>query len=135
LGVVAFQCLTGKVTFDGEDSFSIGYKHIMEEVPTPELESREQRELFDIIRTMMAKNAAERFQDAHHLGRVLEGKAPVPAAPMASAPTVSMRAAPTTMSQAHPVTSPTTPTTPMPRTDMRPSIGRVQQKKKRSGAL
>jgi hypothetical protein len=107
----------------------------MEEVPTPELESREQRDLFDIIRTMMAKNAAERFQDAEHLGKVLEGKAPVPAAPLGSAPTVAMRAAPTTMAQAHPqVTSPTTPTTPMPRTDLRPPV-RIEQKKKRSGAL
>ncbi len=30
LGVVAYQCLAGVVPFDGEDSFSIGYKHIME---------------------------------------------------------------------------------------------------------
>src|SRR5436190_3616690 len=29
LGVVAYQCLTGSVPFDGEDSFSIGYKHLM----------------------------------------------------------------------------------------------------------
>ncbi|HSD30712.1 MAG TPA: serine/threonine-protein kinase, partial [Gemmatimonadales bacterium] len=33
LGVVAYQCLTGLVPYDGEDSFSIGYKHIMEELP------------------------------------------------------------------------------------------------------
>src|SRR5947209_16773338 len=39
LGVVAFESLTGSVPFDGEDSFSIGYKHIMEEVPTPPLET------------------------------------------------------------------------------------------------
>ncbi|OYV99361.1 MAG: hypothetical protein B7X11_05450, partial [Acidobacteria bacterium 37-65-4] len=39
LGVVAYQCLTGHVPFDGEDSFSIGYKHIMEELPTPPLET------------------------------------------------------------------------------------------------
>src|SRR2546422_7118148 len=43
LGVVAYQCLTARVPFDGEDSFSIGYKHIMEELPTPPLESYEQR--------------------------------------------------------------------------------------------
>src|SRR6185503_900200 len=41
LGVVAYQCLTGKVPFDGEDSFSIGYKHIMEELPMPPLENPE----------------------------------------------------------------------------------------------
>ena len=33
LGVVAYQCLTGTVPYDGEDSFSIGYKHITEPVP------------------------------------------------------------------------------------------------------
>src|SRR6266550_3681809 len=33
LGVVAYQCLTGTVPYDGEDSFSIGYKHITEPIP------------------------------------------------------------------------------------------------------
>jgi serine/threonine-protein kinase len=41
LGVVGYQCLTGSVPFDGEDSFSIGYKHIMEEIPTPPLDNGE----------------------------------------------------------------------------------------------
>src|SRR5205814_5736731 len=64
LGVVAYQCLTGKVPFDGEDSFSIGYKHIMEEVPTPPLESVDRRELFEVVRKMMAKSPEDRFQSA-----------------------------------------------------------------------
>jgi serine/threonine protein kinase len=72
LGVVAYQCLTGGVPFDGEDSFSIGYKHIMEEVPTPPLESPEKRQLFEIIRKMMAKTPAQRFQNADELVSVLE---------------------------------------------------------------
>jgi serine/threonine-protein kinase len=72
LGVVAYQCLTGGVPFDGEDSFSIGYKHIMEEVPTPPLENPEKRQLFDIIRKMMAKTPAQRFQNADELVSVLE---------------------------------------------------------------
>ena len=55
LGVVGYQCLTGHVPFDGEDSFSIGYKHIMEELPTPPLETAEQRDLFAIIQKMMSK--------------------------------------------------------------------------------
>jgi serine/threonine-protein kinase len=46
LGVVAYQCLTGSVPYDGEDSFSIGYKHIMEELATPPLDSRDKRDLF-----------------------------------------------------------------------------------------
>src|SRR5207245_2124405 len=73
LGVVAYQCLTGGVPFDGEDSFSIGYKHIMEEIPTPPLENPEQRQLFEIVRKMMAKTPAQRFQNADELISVLEG--------------------------------------------------------------
>jgi predicted Ser/Thr protein kinase len=73
LGVVAYQCLTGGVPFDGEDSFSIGYKHIMEEIPAPPLESPEKRHLFEIIRKMMAKLPEQRFQNADELIGVLEG--------------------------------------------------------------
>ena len=73
LGVVGYQCLTGRVPFDGEDSFSIGYKHIMEELPTPPLETTEQRELFAIIQRMMAKNPEDRFQSAEELVADLEG--------------------------------------------------------------
>ena len=73
LGVVAYQCLTGTVPFDGEDSFSIGYKHIMEEIPAPPLENPEKRQLFEIIRKMMAKLPEQRFQNADELIGVLEG--------------------------------------------------------------
>ena len=69
LGVVAYQCLTGGVPFDGEDSFSIGYKHIMEEIPTPALDNPEKRQLF---RKMMAKTPGQRFQSADELVSVLE---------------------------------------------------------------
>src|SRR5216117_1675344 len=72
LGVVAYQCLTGGVPFDGEDSFSIGYKHIMEEIPTPALDNLEKRQLFEIVRKMMAKTPAQRFQNADELVNVLE---------------------------------------------------------------
>src|SRR5205823_13139986 len=57
----------------GEDSFSIGYKHIMEEIPTPALENPEKRQLFEIIRKMMAKLPQQRFQNADELIGVLEG--------------------------------------------------------------
>ena len=72
LGVVAYQCLTGGVPFDGEDSFSIGYKHIMEEIPTPPLENPEKRQLFEIVKKMMAKLPEQRFQNADELIGVLE---------------------------------------------------------------
>src|SRR5690349_22603077 len=87
LGVVAFQCLTGRVPFDGEDSFSIGYKHIMEEIPTPPLESVEQRTLFEVIKKMMAKSPDDRFQSADELVQSLEAGGGLAAVGLATAPT------------------------------------------------
>jgi len=72
LGVVAYVCLTGAVPFDGEDSFSIGYKHIMEPLPTPELASDEHRHIFEIVKKMMAKVPEERFQTAEQMVEAVE---------------------------------------------------------------
>jgi len=94
LGVVGYQCLTGHVPFDGEDSFSIGYKHIMEELPTPPLESAEQRDLFAIIQRMMAKKPDDRFQTAEDLVTSLEGSGGIAAAvsaDVATRPTEALR--------------------------------------------
>ncbi len=87
LGVVAYQCLTGHVPFDGEDSFSIGYKHIMEELPTPELETADQRDVFAIIQNMMAKKAEDRYQTAEDLVAALEGSGGVASAMMSDVAT------------------------------------------------
>src|SRR6266704_2999156 len=87
LGVVAYQCLAGSVPFDGEDSFAIGYKHIMEELPTPSLETPDKRSLFEIIRKMMAKSPDDRFQSADELVRVLEGAGGFAPLTLATAPT------------------------------------------------
>jgi serine/threonine-protein kinase len=87
LGVVGYQCLTGHVPFDGEDSFSIGYKHIMEELPVPALETAEQRELFAVIQKMMAKKADDRFQNAEELIAALETGSPLSMADMSTMPT------------------------------------------------
>jgi serine/threonine-protein kinase len=73
LGVVAYQCLTGQVPFDGEDAFSIGYKHIMEPLPAPNLVTTEERELYDVITHMLAKASNERFQVADEVVAVLQG--------------------------------------------------------------
>jgi serine/threonine protein kinase len=108
LGVVAYQCLTGMVPFDGEDSFSIGYKHIMEELPVPELHTEEQVELFEIIKKMMAKLPVERFQTADDLVEVLESGTGFVATGISSAQT---RAIP---SVGFPRLA-TAPTTPLPR--------------------
>jgi serine/threonine protein kinase len=108
LGVVAYQCLTGMVPFDGEDSFSIGYKHIMEELPVPEQLSDEQRDLFEIVRQMLGKTQDERFQTADDLADALESGAGYVATGLSSAQT---RAIP---SLAFPRLA-TAPTTPLPR--------------------
>jgi len=109
LGVVAYQCLTGSVPFDGEDSFSIGYKHIMEEVPLPPLETYDQRTLFEIVRKMMAKGPDDRFQGADELVNALEAGGGFAAVGLSTAPT---RAIPSLAG----VRLAGAPTTPIPRT-------------------
>jgi serine/threonine protein kinase len=79
LGVVAYQCLTGTVPYDGEDSFSIGYKHITEPVPTPQLITADERRLFEVIKRMMMKDPADRFQSCEELVASLHGQ-PIAAA-------------------------------------------------------
>jgi len=114
LGVVAYQCLTGSVPYDGEDSFSIGYKHIMEDIPTPPLDTTEQRDLFEVVRKMMAKAPDDRYQSAEELGKLLDGAGGFATVTLATAPT---RAIPSL--GAHLVGA---PTTPLPRaTSIRPA--------------
>jgi len=74
LGVVAYQALVGEVPYDGEDSFSIGYKHIMEPIPVPLLDTSEERRLFEIIKRLIMKDPLDRYQDADQLLKALEGQ-------------------------------------------------------------
>lgn len=132
LGVVAYQCLTGQVPFDAEDAFSIGYKHITEPLPTPPLRTAEQRELYEVIKRMMAKAPEDRFQTAEEVVAALEGRLPA----IAAQATVAMEAAETTVLPQGAVAAqvaarPSTPTTPMPR--QQPPA--VPVKKRRSGVL
>ena len=73
LGIVAYQCLTGQVPYDGEDSFSIGYKHIMEPIPTPQLSTGDERALFEVIKQMIMKDPHDRFQSSDELIASIEG--------------------------------------------------------------
>jgi len=114
LGVVAFQCLCGRVPFDGEDSFSIGYKHIMEEIPAPPLETYDQRTVFEIIRKMMAKVPDDRFQSADDLVQALEAGGGFAAVGLASAAT---KAIPSLAG----VRMAAAPTTPLPRVSAQPA--------------
>jgi serine/threonine protein kinase len=67
LGVVAYQCLIGAVPYDGEDSFSIGYKHITEPIPTPSLVTADERRIFEVIKRMLMKDPFDRFQSCEEL--------------------------------------------------------------------
>src|SRR5437016_3878610 len=87
LGVVAYQCLAGSVPFDGEDSFAIGHKHLLEELPTPPLETYDQRTVFELVRKMMAKSPDERFQSADDLVQALEAGGGFAAVGLATAAT------------------------------------------------
>src|SRR5690242_7503127 len=116
LGVVGYQSLTGRVPFDGEDSFSIGYKHIMEEIPTPPLETYDQRTVFEVIRKMMAKAPDERFQSADDLVQVLEAGGGLAAVGLATAATKAIPSlAGVRMASAL--------TTPLPRVSGEPGAG------------
>ena len=74
LGVVAYQCLTGTVPYDGEDSFSIGYKHITEPIPTPQLVTADERRIFEVIKRMLMKDPADRFQSCEELVASIQGQ-------------------------------------------------------------
>jgi serine/threonine protein kinase len=73
LGVVAYQCLTGTVPYDGEDSFSIGYKHITEPVPTPSLVTADERRIFEVIKRMLMKDPFDRYQSCEELIASFQG--------------------------------------------------------------
>ena len=74
LGVVAYQAFAGTVPYDGEDSFSIGYKHITEPVPIPQLITADERRLFEVIKRMLMKDPADRFQSCEELVVSLQGQ-------------------------------------------------------------
>src|ERR671910_433733 len=74
LGVVAYQALTGTVPYDGEDSFSIGYKHITEPVPTPQLITADERRIFEVIKRMLMKDPADRYQSCEELVASIQGQ-------------------------------------------------------------
>jgi hypothetical protein len=73
LGIVGYECLTGRTPFDGADAFAILMEHINAPLPRPELASPEARSLFAIVERMLAKDADDRFASAGDLIAVLGG--------------------------------------------------------------
>ena len=74
LGIVAYQAMVGEVPYDGEDSFAIGYKHIMEPIPVPLFDTSEERRLFEIVKRLIMKDPFDRFQTADDLLKALEAQ-------------------------------------------------------------
>lgn len=83
VGVLLFEMLTGRVPFDGDDGYVIGYRHVTEPPPTlasfgvfgrPQLEA--------VLARALAKEAGERYPDAHAMRAALRvrGIAPTPTA-------------------------------------------------------
>jgi serine/threonine-protein kinase len=124
LGVVAYQCLTGTVPYDGEDSFSIGYKHIMEPIPVPDLETADERRLFEIVRKMIQKVPGDRYQTCEEMVAALDGHQ------VAQAGTI--RGSGMTPP---PAGTPSQPTTPMPRAEApSPQSRRPLMRRQKSGS-
>ena len=107
LGVVAYQCLTGQVPFDGEDSFAIGYQHISDPLPQPQLLAADDRRLYETIKRMMMKDPLDRPQDCGELISILQAQ--LVAAPGSL---VSGDVAPTLPLQVTPTRRPGTPIPP-----------------------
>ena len=84
LGVVGYECLTGRTPFDAGDAFAILMDHINAPVPKPVLATTEARALYAVIERMLAKRPDDRFADADELLEALAGRMPVPAAPRAA---------------------------------------------------
>ncbi len=140
LGIVAYQALVGQVPYDGDDSFSIGYKHIMEPIPEPELHSADERQLFDVVKRMIAKDPTERFQSSDELVAALEG------GPVAGGATGAARIATATRNAAQATTplpkfadplphSGTAKAPIAPKTEKRPVASRPQAESKSSAGL
>lgn len=113
LGVLAFQALVGEVPYDGEDSFAIGYKHIMEPIPVPLLDTPDERRLFEVIKRLIQKDPLDRYQTADDLLRALEGQ------PVAQGARRNTQAVQNTVAVQAATPSPTSPL-------QRPSVSNIQ---------
>ena len=72
LGVVMYECATGRVPFDGDDAISVALKQVNElPIPPSQINSNVDGDLERIILKCMEKDPANRFQTADELRQVL----------------------------------------------------------------
>ena len=81
LGVVAYECLTGRAPFEGSDHYSLMYAHVSQPIPAPSLDTPEERTVFGVLEKMLRKDPADRPQSGAELEALLEGRAPNTPAP------------------------------------------------------
>ncbi len=72
VGVLLYEMLLGFPPFDGADSYSIGYKHVHETPPAPDVvDSRTPPGLAQITMRCLAKMPTERYQRGNELADAL----------------------------------------------------------------
>jgi serine/threonine protein kinase len=76
LGVVAYECLTGRAPFEGTDHYSLMYAHVSQPIPAPALDTPEERTVFGVMEKMLRKEPGDRPQSGADLEALLEGRAP-----------------------------------------------------------
>lgn len=69
LGVVLFEMLTGQAPYNGDDAMSIGIRHIQDPIP---LLPADKRHWQPILRKLLAKDPAQRFQRGSELLQALK---------------------------------------------------------------
>lgn len=82
VGVLLFEMLTGRVPFDGEDGFAIGYRHVTEEPPSLASYGIDgQPQLAAVLARALAKRAEDRFANAEEMRVALRAPMVIPTAP------------------------------------------------------
>jgi eukaryotic-like serine/threonine-protein kinase len=81
-GILLYECVTGRVPFDGESPVTIALKQVAEEpIPPSQLNPAVSPALEDVVLHAMAKDPAWRFADADEFIAALEAARSAPHAP------------------------------------------------------
>lgn len=73
LGVVGYQCLVGRVPFEGDDPLAILYAHLHDPVPRPTLDSDAAKRVYAVIERLLVKDPAQRIRSGSDVRAALSG--------------------------------------------------------------